>query len=200
MTKSIALVVMLMGCQVAQQDEGGADVDKLGESEHAVGGGGTQTVKVVNASSEPVPVTVANLPAAAPASSGFKTVLMYNQQTGQFPDFVVPSGQRIILCDIHASSLVPMGTVPSGGLWVGPLNLGGTGYLGAYEAALDFKLMSNFQGSQDRYATSATVYIVLEPGQHLSWWIRDRAGENVITPFGSMTGSLSISGDVVAAN
>jgi hypothetical protein len=197
MTKSIALVVLLVGCQVAQQDGDGNDTDNVAQTEQAVGGGGTSTVKVVNTSAEPVPVAISNLPAV---STGFKTVLVYNQQTGQFPDFVVPANQRIIVRDVHSISLVPQGASPYGAIWVPPVSVGNGAYQGAFEAALDYKLMSNFQNTQDRYGASSSVYMVLEPGQHLTWYVTNRAGENAFTPVNYITASLSISGDVVAAN
>ena len=199
-TKSIAILMMLVGCQAMTEESG--DEENLGTTEQQAGNSGTQSVKVVNTAGEPVPVVISSMPGNQTVrisqAATFKTMLLYDQQAGVFQELVVPANQRIIVREVNAGVLVPLGTAPTGSLWVAPSNIG-TGWQGAYQSQLEFNLVSNFQNVQDRYAAHSNTFLILEPGQKLTWYLTNRAGENAYVG-SQIAASISISGEVVAAN
>jgi hypothetical protein len=100
--------------------------------------------------------------------------------------------ERIVISEVNCNVLVPMGTAPTGSLWVGPRDIANTGWLGTYQAQFKFDKASNFSGTQDRYASSRTTSIILEPGQTLTWHLTNADGEETFTPVSWMAANLSI--------
>lgn len=153
-------------------------------------------VLAIGLSIGPWGTTLTAAPPKSLAPVQFQTLMIYNQQDGSFPSYAAPANTRVIVRAVHVGVLVPMGSAPTGTLWVAPLDPGNTGWLGAFQAGFEFTKVSNFFGVQDRFATNMMTNVVLEPGQELGWHLTDAAGESA--PFGaSLLANISITGELI---